>query len=168
MRNRPRQNDDEISDHEEEFYYTEVEEDVEEDMVESDRTTQSLTPGTVATWPSRPATADGSQQHPTAITAAYIYGGNMATTNGFTAPTSHPGWMASSPPTLSHMDMARPPHEDPEYQRALMQMKAARPIAIPARVRSISWSSGYGYGSVSIILRYSTSPASSSFFLLMN
>lgn len=23
----------------------------------------------------------------------------------------HPGWMASSPPTLSHMDMARPPHE---------------------------------------------------------
>jgi hypothetical protein len=35
---------------------------------------------------------------------------------------------------------------DPEYQRALMK---ARPIAIPARVRSISWSSGYGYGSVS-------------------
>ena len=35
---------------------------------------------------------------------------------------------------------------DPEYQRALMK---ARPIAIPARVRSISWSSGYGYVSVS-------------------
>ena len=34
---------------------------------------------------------------------------------------------------------------DPEYQRALLK---ARPIAIPARVRSISWSSGYGYGSV--------------------
>ncbi|KAF2351485.1 hypothetical protein FHG87_017760 [Trinorchestia longiramus] len=25
----------------------------------------------------------------------------------------------SSPPTLSHMDMARPPHEDPEYRRQL-------------------------------------------------
>ncbi|XP_018012488.1 uncharacterized protein LOC108669623 [Hyalella azteca] len=25
----------------------------------------------------------------------------------------------SSPPTLSHMDMARPPHEDPEYRRRL-------------------------------------------------
>lgn len=25
-----------------------------------------------------------------------------------------------SPPTLSHRDMARPPHEDPEYQRRLV------------------------------------------------
>lgn len=25
----------------------------------------------------------------------------------------------SSPPTLSHRDMARPPHEDPEYQKQL-------------------------------------------------
>lgn len=25
-----------------------------------------------------------------------------------------------SPPTLSHRDMARPPHEDPEYQRKLV------------------------------------------------
>lgn len=25
-----------------------------------------------------------------------------------------------SPPTLSHRDMARPPHEDPEYQRQLV------------------------------------------------
>lgn len=27
---------------------------------------------------------------------------------------------ASSPPTLSHRDMARPPHEDPEYQRQIV------------------------------------------------
>ena len=25
----------------------------------------------------------------------------------------------SSPPTMSHRDMARPPHEDPEYQKQL-------------------------------------------------
>lgn len=25
-----------------------------------------------------------------------------------------------SPPTLSHRDMARPPHEDPEYQRQIV------------------------------------------------
>ncbi|XP_039296353.1 zinc finger protein 395 [Nilaparvata lugens] len=29
--------------------------------------------------------------------------------------------LTSSPPTLSHRDMARPPHEDPEYQRILHQ-----------------------------------------------
>lgn len=149
---RPRKDDDEISDHEEEFYYTEVEEDVEEDMLVADHQNEESTQlaKLASTWhPSRPATADGQQQQPTTM-AAYLYSNPATvTTNGFTA-TSHPGWMASSPPTLSHMDMARPPHEDPEYQRALvMQMKAARPIAIPARVRSISWSSGYGYGSVS-------------------
>lgn len=26
----------------------------------------------------------------------------------------------TSPPTLSHRDMARPPHEDPEYQRKIV------------------------------------------------
>ena len=28
-----------------------------------------------------------------------------------------PFTFVSSPPTLSHMDMARPPHEDPDYRR---------------------------------------------------
>lgn len=28
--------------------------------------------------------------------------------------------ITSSPPTMSHRDMARPPHEDPEYQRQLV------------------------------------------------
>ena len=35
------------------------------------------------------------------------------------------GLYASSPPTLSHMDMARPPHEDPQYQRELAMRAAA-------------------------------------------
>ncbi|XP_053600784.1 zinc finger protein 395 [Plodia interpunctella] len=45
------------------------------------------------------------------------------------------------PPTLSHRDMCRPPHEDPEYQRQIvgsyrqgllsMQNASARPISIP-------------------------------------
>ncbi|XP_059490594.1 zinc finger protein 704 [Neocloeon triangulifer] len=33
------------------------------------------------------------------------------------------GHVAASSPTLSHQDMARPPHEDPEYQRQLQQEK---------------------------------------------
>lgn len=35
----------------------------------------------------------------------------------------------SSPPTMSHRDMARPPHEDPEYQKQL-RLEAA-PITAP-------------------------------------
>ncbi|KAI9565804.1 hypothetical protein GHT06_009599 [Daphnia sinensis] len=112
----PRQIDEEISDHEEEFYYTEVEEEVDEEIAD---------------------------QPPTILPPkAEVVESSVAQSQSFQE--QHPGWMASSPPTMSHMDMARPPHEDPEYQRALMK---ARPIAIPARVRSISWSSGYGYSS---------------------
>lgn len=35
---------------------------------------------------------------------------------------------SSSAPTWSHLDMARPPHEDPEYRKSL---GLSRPIAIP-------------------------------------
>lgn len=42
------------------------------------------------------------------------------------------GLHTSSPPTLSHRDMARPPHEDPEYQRSLGHNYASsRAINIP-------------------------------------
>jgi hypothetical protein len=34
-------------------------------------------------------------------------------------------------PTWSHMDMARPAHEDPEYQRQLLHKQHSVPIAIP-------------------------------------
>ncbi|XP_037074039.1 zinc finger protein 704-like isoform X2 [Pollicipes pollicipes] len=78
----PRQENSDLSDHEEEFYYTEV-----------DVAMESISDG-------------------------------MA------------GLYASSPPTLSHMDMARPPHEDPQYQRELALRAAggdvgAAPIPIP-------------------------------------
>ena len=76
----PRQIDEEISDHEEEFYYTEVEEECDEELVE--------------------------QPTPLPLTAEVVES-SVAQSQSF----QHPGWMASSPPTLSHMDMARPPHE---------------------------------------------------------
>jgi hypothetical protein len=79
----PRQIDEEISDHEEEFYYTEVEEEGDEEIAD--------------------------QQSTTLPPMAEVVESSVAQTQSFQQP--HPGWMASSPPTLSHMDMARPPHE---------------------------------------------------------
>lgn len=78
----PRKTDDEVSDHEEEFYYTEEEEDDDEEIVDH-------------TTPTAPATE--------------VVESSVAQSQSFYQ--QHPGWMASSPPTLSHMDMARPPHE---------------------------------------------------------
>lgn len=51
----------------------------------------------------------------------------------------------SSPPTLSHRDMARPPHEDPEYQKSLnnftVNNQIAGPISIPSNETSMpQWS----------------------------
>ncbi|XP_046990805.1 zinc finger protein 395 isoform X1 [Schistocerca americana] len=52
------------------------------------------------------------------------------------------GLHASSPPTLSHRDMARPPYEDPEYQKQLKNgYHKAGPINIPAGNYSSSASS---------------------------
>ncbi|XP_073980616.1 glucose transporter 4 enhancer factor [Rhodnius prolixus] len=48
--------------------------------------------------------------------------------------------VTSPPPTLSHRDMARPPHEDPEYQRSFGQgnmSQVAGPISIPKT--NFSW-----------------------------
>lgn len=54
------------------------------------------------------------------------------------------GLHTSSPPTLSHRDMARPPHEDPEYLKELKNgftagHQRAGPINIPSG--SLPWSS---------------------------
>ncbi|XP_018917225.1 zinc finger protein 395 [Bemisia tabaci] len=47
----------------------------------------------------------------------------------------------SPPPTLSHRDMARPPHEDPEYQRAIQSHhNYASPISIPYSNGHVAWS----------------------------
>ncbi len=80
----PRQIDEEISDHEEEFYYTEVEEEGDEEIAD--------------------------QQSTTLPPMAEVVESSVAQTQSFQQPNAT-GWMASSPPTLSHMDMARPPHE---------------------------------------------------------
>lgn len=38
----------------------------------------------------------------------------------------------SSPPTMSHRDMARPPHEDPEYQKQLrLEVKQPPAVVVP-------------------------------------
>ena len=81
----PRQIDEEISDHEEEFYYTEVEEEGDEEI--ADQQSNIILP---------PMTE--------------VVESSVAQTQSFQQPQTT-GWMASSPPTLSHMDMARPPHE---------------------------------------------------------
>lgn len=74
-----------MNDHEEEFYYTEVEEEGDEEI--------------------------GEHMTPTALppTAEVVESAVPAQSQSFYS--ANPGWMASSPPTLSHMDMARPPHE---------------------------------------------------------
>ncbi|KAH8026321.1 hypothetical protein HPB51_019560 [Rhipicephalus microplus] len=53
----------------------------------------------------------------------------------------------TSAPTLSHLDMARPPHEDPQYQMLARSavpasppnLSSASPINIPTVQRSFSW-----------------------------
>ncbi|CAG0917211.1 unnamed protein product [Notodromas monacha] len=51
---------------------------------------------------------------------------------------SYVGFHASSAPTLSHMDMARPPHENPDLMsHSPSQRTTAVPISIPQR--GISW-----------------------------
>lgn len=52
---------------------------------------------------------------------------------------------SSSVPTLSHLDMARPPHEDPEYRRhisehPIMLETSSGPVNIPSSTLSMSWS----------------------------
>jgi len=127
----PRQDDEELSDHEEEFYYTEIEDGESDDLLE-----MKMSHAEAQMVP-----ADGGSEIKASLADdCHSYASCQAGSD------PNAGLMTSSPPTLSHMDMARPPHEDPEYQRSLL--KAARPISIPSRVRSISWSSGYGYGSL--------------------
>lgn len=78
-----------MNDHEEEFYYTEVEEEGDEEIVQH-----------MTAMPGLPATSE------TEVVVSSVPAQSQMSfyqTNG--------GWMASSPPTLSHMDMARPPHE---------------------------------------------------------
>ncbi|XP_071449259.1 zinc finger protein 704-like [Hetaerina americana] len=123
----PRENTDdpELSDHEEEFYYTEVE------LADASSVAHS---GRV------PVINGVSQAKKSATIKAEA---RVKVDSGSVSPTTIP---IASPPTLSHRDMARPPHEDPEYQRQLHSAAAQRhnhqvagPINIPAE--TIMWSS---------------------------
>lgn len=98
------------SDHEEEFYYTESEEEnVGEGEVEGDSSS----------------------------------GGTLLEESGESLPNIY----TSSAPTLSHLDMARPPHEDPQYHMLTRTvpvltppgLTTAAPINIPTVQRSFSW-----------------------------
>lgn len=42
--------------------------------------------------------------------------------------------LTSPPPTLSHRDMARPPHEDPDYQRQLVGNMRQSLMSVPAPI----------------------------------
>lgn len=122
----PRENgeDSDLSDHEEEFYYTEVE--------LADASSSPLPSGVRAAASVTSVAGGGMDTKKTAM---------RASASGSSSPTVP----IASPPTLSHRDMARPPHEDPEYQRQLHSAAALRhnhqvagPITIPAE--TIMWS----------------------------
>lgn len=83
----------ESSDHEEEFYYTEIELD----------DNSSLTPQSPSA--SNDDSAMSDCQSPISSSPGNVF------------------FSSSSAPTRSHLDMVRPPHEDPEYQKMLMQQE---------------------------------------------
>lgn len=102
--------EDEDDEHEEEFYWTEVEVNVATSV---DLHPEHTHPPSPPFNPPRTA-----PMHPPAAAAAAPPGPAPLSTAHFLPPTRmlHPGnspalTMVSSPPTLSHMDMARPPHE---------------------------------------------------------
>lgn len=105
---------DDEDDHEEEFYWTEVEVNVAtwvdpcEPLVTHSVPAPTLpAPAMALTLPPAPVTLPS--QPPIIADAPNI-----------PPQPSHPKYVhVSSPPTLSHMDMARPPHEDPQYKRHL-------------------------------------------------
>ncbi|CAL4239689.1 unnamed protein product [Meganyctiphanes norvegica] len=105
-------------DHEEEFYWTEIEVNVATwvDPCEP----LSLSPAPVSPPPPpTPPMAFTFTTSPTPAILTPIAAPQPICTPTFSSFTSPPQYIQvySPPPTLSHMDMARPPHEDPEYRR---------------------------------------------------
>ena len=93
---RPRQIDEELSDHEEEFYYTEIEDGESDDLLEMKMSHAEAQMSPAVESEVKASLSDNNQSY-----ANYQAGAN----------DPNAGLMTSSPPTLSHMDMARPPHE---------------------------------------------------------
>lgn len=105
---------DDEDDHEEEFYWTEVEVNV---TTWVDPCEPLVTPtAPPATPPTHPVLATPQKVlsiPPTTVTPQPL---GATCPSVLPQPTSPQYIHVSSPPTLSHMDMARPPHEDPRYK----------------------------------------------------
>lgn len=142
---------DDEDDHEEEFYWTEVEVNVATWVDPCEPLVSHTVP--VATQPTAPAmTLTITQTPPTPMPTQQPM---VAETPNIPPQPSHTKYVhVSSPPTLSHMDMARPPHEDPQYKRHL---------AGPSLNLSSSWprTSAYLQSSGRGKIRVSSSPKAS-------
>ena len=105
-----RSDEDASKDHEEEFYYTEIECDTDDENVPHFPTCNKMV---VAPATSPFESISSCSRSP---------------------PPASPGPFTASAPTWSHLDMVRPPTEDPEYKRALIAK--SMPINIPGTIAS--------------------------------
>nr|XP_027206951.1 SLC2A4 regulator-like [Penaeus vannamei] len=111
---------DDEDDHEEEFYWREVEVNVATWVDPCEPLVAPVVPP--PTPPAPPAMTVTVAPSPPTPPAAVAQPMGVGIPPGPIQP-SHPQYIhVSSPPTLSHMDMARPPHEDPEYRRQAAPM----------------------------------------------
>ncbi|KAK8398135.1 hypothetical protein O3P69_003811 [Scylla paramamosain] len=142
---------DDEDDHEEEFYWTEVEVNV---TTWVDPCEPLVTPtAPPATPPAHPVL--GAPQKVLTIPPTTVIPQPLGTTcpSVLPQPTSPQYIHVSSPPTLSHMDMARPPHEDPRYKHT---------ASSPAASLSSSWPRTSAYlSSGRAKVRVSSSPKAS-------
>uniref|UniRef100_T1K0B3 C2H2-type domain-containing protein n=1 Tax=Tetranychus urticae TaxID=32264 RepID=T1K0B3_TETUR len=109
------------NDHEEEFYYAEIEEEMEIDNISSKESScssdSSLGPlSPVSSSPESPNSTNYNLS-PTLSSASLL----------FFAPS----------PTWSHLDMARPPHEDPEYQKQQKQLQQQQQLQQNQQVQNV-------------------------------
>nr|XP_045592264.1 zinc finger protein 704-like isoform X2 [Procambarus clarkii] len=143
---------DDDDDHEEEFYWTEVEVNVATWVDPCEPLVSCVIPA--VTPPAPPTALKLVSSPPTPAPTP-----NSSHTVGVASPSaavhqSPPQYVqVSSPPTLSHMDMARPPHEDPRYKQHL---------GCPSSNLSSSWPRSSAYlGTGRGKIRVSSSPKAS-------
>ncbi|XP_053205340.1 probable serine/threonine-protein kinase DDB_G0282963 [Panonychus citri] len=100
----------EENDHEEEFYYAEIEEEMEtENIIISSKDSSSSNDSSLGLL--SPVLSSSESPHSTNYNLSPTL--SSASSLLFFAPS----------PTWSHLDMARPPHEDPEYQAQQKQLQ---------------------------------------------
>ncbi|RWS30102.1 zinc finger protein 704-like protein [Leptotrombidium deliense] len=108
--------DDEYSDHEEEFYYNEIEIFPQHSSSASSASSSGFLPSSL------PHKFE---------TVANVMDSGASSSSSIISPTQSPGpllesdsvpfFASSSAPTWSHLDMVRPPHEDPEYRKFVVE-----------------------------------------------